>query len=990
MTNRESSAQGKNTSNSLKRRLLRWLNLRPEESERTFLMFAFYTMTSVGILWLEVSVAALFLGEYGAASLPWIYIASAGIGTGIGVVYSWMQRFLPVHRVLVLTSVLMALPLFLFRLGLHPALMGGYTIFLMRLWLEAIYVINELNTSITANQLFTIREIKRTYPLVSSGILAADVLSGLSLPLLRGLVGLPNVILLACLMLLIGSGVLLYLTKTYRQFFPDASRRRTPDPDETNFAAQQLQGAQRQYAILVFAFFIMVQVLALLLDFQYLSQLEKGMSVDKIADFLALFSAILGTFELVTQWFISGRAIERMGVFVIAALPPLLLVNLSLLTLTGLLSLFIGVIILKFVDELLRYTLVASTGPILFQPIPEANRNRFQSLVRGIAEPLSTGLTGAAMLGTIALFHRFSSNSTQAFERTQNIVFLVYTALFSMFWLITVLNLRSKYLEVLVLSNDRGQLSLSNVDLTALKRNLIDAITHSRTDEERTSCMELLTEVDPKSVSDVLAPLLPTLSPDLQRQSLEVMLNYPNPVYLDQVRALTCQMLPPEVLAAALRYIWMTDIEPDNYPLKSYLRPSVDPVVRGTAAALMLRRGNSQQKAEATNVLRRMLTSKHERERLMGCRALGDAVYLQYLRLYINPLLQDESLRVRCAMLEAIAATHLEEYYPSLLRGLHYKSTREAARRALVRLGNEAIPLLIEFAEDPHKPDGIRAQAWVTIGQIGTPDAVDLLVNRLLTAWGATRRSLLKVLLKVPHEAGVEAVLEHLGRDGIESLINQELQFLAQLYAGLVDLDPERLMNEEASLLHRSLRDATQDSIERIFLLMRFLYDSAKIQAAAFSLQSDSRDSIARGLEILDNTIDLSHKPILLNCLDHQAEGEKIRNLATLVTYRPMQPSQRVRHLLELRHFLSDWTLACCFHLARRMQWSLTAEQILSCLQNPKGFVREAVLAYLQVASPKALQDVLPLFRNDPDRLVATQVKQMMAELGAKGTRMNR
>ncbi|WP_416672346.1 hypothetical protein [Egbenema bharatensis] len=208
------------------RQWLRWLNLRPEESERTFLMFAFYTLSSVGILWLEVSVAALFLGEYGARSLPWIYMASAGIGTGIGVVYSWMQRVLPLHRVLVLTAILMAVPLLLFRVGMHPALMGGYTVFLMRLWMEAIYVINELNTSITANQLFTIREIKRTYPLISSGILAADVLSGLSLPFLRGLVGLPNVILLACVMLLLGAAILLYLTKTYRPFFPDFSRRR--------------------------------------------------------------------------------------------------------------------------------------------------------------------------------------------------------------------------------------------------------------------------------------------------------------------------------------------------------------------------------------------------------------------------------------------------------------------------------------------------------------------------------------------------------------------------------------------------------------------------------------------------------------------------------------------------------------------------------------------------------------------------------------------
>ncbi|HEY9657427.1 MAG TPA: HEAT repeat domain-containing protein, partial [Allocoleopsis sp.] len=752
-------------SGSWKRQALRWLNLRPEESERTFLMFAFYTLTSVGVLWLEVSVAALFLGEYGAESLPWIYIASAGIGAGLGTIYSWMQRFLPLRRVIVLTAVLMALPLLLFRIGLHPAAMGGYVIFLMRLWLEAIYVINELNTSITANQLFTIREIKRTYPLISSGILAADVVSGLSLPLLRSLVGLPNVILLACLMLLGGAAILLHLTRSYHQFFPEATRRRSQADKEKDFKARQLDAPQRYYVMLVFAFFIMVQVLALLLDFQYLSQLEQGMSVDKIADFLALFSAILGTVELATQWFVSGRVIERLGVFVIATLPPLLLVTLSTLTLTGILSLFIGVLILKFVDELLRYTFVASTGPILFQPIPDSNRSRIQSIVRGIAEPLSSGLTGAAMLATLWLFRHTSGSSAEALTRTQNLVFLVYTALFSLVWLLTVLKLRSQYLEVLVLSSDRGQLSLSYVDLTALKRSLLEALGRAQSDEERKSCIELLAEVDPQHVGKVVAPLLPTLSSDLQRQSLEAMLNSPNPAYLEQVRSLLEHPLPTDVLALALRYVYITAPEPDLSQLQPYLKPEVDPTVRSTAAAMMLQRGNSRQKAEATDTLRRMLTSKQERERVMGCRALGDAVYLQYLRLYIKTLLQDESLRVRCAMLEAIAATHLEEYYPSLLRGLYYKSTREAARHALRRLGDEAIPLLVEFAEDASKPEGIRAQAWITIGQIATPESIALLVSRLITAWGATRRTLLKVLLKVPNEAGIEALLE-LGRQG--------------------------------------------------------------------------------------------------------------------------------------------------------------------------------------------------------------------------------
>lgn len=959
------------------RKILRGLNLRPEEGERTFLMFAFYTLTSVGVLWLEVSVAALFLGEYGAETLPWIYIVSAAIGAGLGTFYSWLQRLLPLRQVIVLTAILMALPLFLFRLELQPAVLGGYTVFLMRLWMEAIYVINELNTSITANQLFTIREIKRTYPLISSGILAADVFSGFSLPLLRSWLGLSNVILLACLMLLGGAAVLFYLTRTYRQFFPNASRRRTPEKQK-NFAARRLEGPQRQYVLLVFAFFIMVQVLALLLDFQYLSQLERGMSVDKIADFLALFSAILGLFELATQWFVSGRVIERLGVFAIAALPPVLLVALSILTLTGVLRLFIGVLILKFVDELLRYTFVASTGPILFQPIPDASRSRVQSLVRGIAEPLSSGLTGAAMLATLWLFHHGSSTSTQAFERTQNLVFLVYTALFSLCWLVTVLKLRSKYLEVLVLSSDRDQLSLSNSDLLAFKRNLIEGFSQAQTDEKRQSCMELLLQIDPKRVGEVVAPFLSTMSPALQCQSLQAMLDYPNPAYLAPVRSLLHHPLSPDVLALALRYLWITDLN-DPSQLQPYLKPEVDAVVRSTAAALMLRQGNSLQKAEATDVLRRMLTSKQERERMMGCRALGDAVYLQFLRIYIDDLLQDESLRVRCAMLEAIAATHLEEYYPSLLRGLYYKSTREAARRALIRLGDEVMPLLMQLAEDLTKPEGVRAQAWITIGQIATPSAIDLLVSRLLSSWGATRRTLLKVLLKSRQERGVEAVLEHLGRRGIENLILQELQFLAHLYGSLLDLAAVEAV-EEADLLKRALRDGESDAIERLFLLMRFLYDSDQIQAAAFGLQSDSRENLARGLEILDNTIDLPHKALILNILDRQSDQEKVQYLAELIPYQPMSANQRLRHLVDLRYFLSDWTLACCFHLARQMRWGLAPNQLLACLHHPAGFVREAVLAYLRLASPRTLREVLPSLKQDPDRLVATQVEQMIEE----------
>ncbi|NJO72094.1 MAG: MFS transporter, partial [Oscillatoriales cyanobacterium RM1_1_9] len=484
----------------------------------------------------------------------------------------------------------------------------------------------------------------------------------------------------------------------------------------------------------------------------------------------------------------------------------------------------------------------------------------------------------------------------------------------------------------------------------------------------------------------------------LQHQSLEVMLNHPNPDHLEAVRTLTKTSLKPDVLALALRYIWLTEAAPDVAELRPYLQPQVDPIVRGTAAALILRQGDREQKAIATNTIRRMITSPHERERVMGTRALGEADYLQGLRLYLNTLLQDDSLRVRCALLDVIAATQMEEYYPSLLKALSYRSTRESARQALVRLENEAIPLLIAVAGDIYKPELIRQQAWSAIGEIGSLEALDTLVDYLMTSWGITRRNILRVLQKAPDEIGIERVLDRIGRSGLETLIEQELMFMGQVYSALIDLkltpsfqlDDLLLSSSDEqfprNLLYRALLSLEADAVERCFLLMKFLYVPGSIQAASFNIRSETSSNVARGLEILDNTVDITSKRALISVLDRHSETEKLESLDSLVTYRPMQPNQRLRHLLDLRHFLSDWTLACCFHLARSARWSLTAEQTLMCLRHPKGFVREAVLTYLETASKRALIELLPMLQNDPDPLVSAQVAQMMDEFDISST----
>ncbi|MFN6516640.1 MAG: MFS transporter [Nostoc sp. CreGUA01] len=976
-------------------RLLQWVNLRPEESERTQMMFVFYTIVSVGLRWAEDSTVALFLGEYQTNLLPWMYIASAVMSTGLVFLYSWLQKIFPLRQVIVAIAPCMVTPLVLLvllRWGSNVSYLAVISVFLLRLWVDALYVVNDLNTSIVANQLFNIREIKRTYPLVSSGLLVADVISGFSLPWLVEHAKLNKVILIACVVILLGSAILFYLTHQYRAAFPETPQIRIAGEQASR--QRFLKSPLKRYVWHLFAFVGLLQVIGLLVDFQYLRELQSTLSDKELASFLGLFGGMLGLCELLIQWFISSRLIERMGVFFTATLLPIaigfllpgVLVFLHLIPAMQSQSFFWGLVIVKFCDELLRYTFVMSSGPILYQPIPEAIRSQMQTLSGGTAEAIATGLTGVVIFATLLFSGQYVP------EPLQKWVLVAETMLIAGTCLKVVCQLRSRYVDLLVLSVARGQLSATNVGLKFFKQGVVKALAEKGNEADKRSCIELLAQIDSQGAAEVLAPLLVKLTPDLQCQSLEVMLmGGTNSAYVPAIRPLLeqPQETNPEVFALALRYIWLAEPNPNLSLLEEYLNSRHNSLIRATAAALVLRQGTPMQKVAATKTMRRMLTHKQERERINGVKALREAVYLQALRIHIPNLLQDESLRVRCAVLEMISATHLEEYYSALIAALYYKSTRSTAMLALMRLENEALEMLLQLATNIYKPEVVRMYAWRTIASIGTQEAMEALWENLETCWGTTRDHILHSLLKIHKQPGITGVGDRFYESRVEKLIEQELRFLGEIYAAYIDfqtLDKQEdyQSNERilivSELLQRSLQELELDVKERLLLLLRLLYSPEKMQAAAFNLRSLSVVNLARGLEILEHTVTLSCKSLLLNILDRRTEAEKLQHLveAKIVEYENMLVSDRLHRLLLLGNLLSDWCLACCFHFAQVARIRLTSSEILASLRHPTGFVREAAIAYLNMVSQRILFQILPQLQNDPHPLVAAQVKELL------------
>ncbi|MDX2256290.1 MAG: hypothetical protein NW214_12300 [Pseudanabaenaceae cyanobacterium bins.39] len=960
--------------NAPMRRFLKIVNLRPDEAERTLLMFLFYCATSIGAVWLEYSSSTLFLEAYRAENLTWIYMATAFVVTAFGVFYSWLQKLFPLRWVMLGVSLMLALPLPIAWLGLtqKTGITFMISVFAVRLWVEGIYVLSNINNDIAANQLFNIREIKRAFPLISTGIIVAEIVGGFSYPSLVSVFGAANMTLATGIMLFVGSAVLFYLSTRYKQAFPNSVYSNNDDDDQDR-SARTLQGNILKYVWLLFGFFIAAQVLFFLIEFQYQSQLEFHLKTEEaIGRFLGIFGGIMGVFKLALQLFGSSRIIERLGVFFAVLMPP------AGIAITGTLAgfapfgLFVGFVILKFFDELFRFTIVAATAPTLFQAVPDQFRSQIQSFVRGIADPMATG--GAGIL--IWIITEIFKQQNIGIDVSSN-WFAAVIVFVSLIWITVIWLLRRGYLELLIQSVERGQLSLMSVDTRELRRAVSESMSRAETQIEQSVCIDLLTQIAPHSVSESLAPLLGQMPPDLQAQSIDAMLENPEARYLPYIReVMISPQASPQVQALCLRYVLLADENNrDINGLRKYLTPDQNPIIRGTAVALMMRLGDSSQVAEATNTLRHMITSNSQPERVLGCRALAEAAFMQSLRFYVPQLLKDPSIEVRCALLRAIASTRTSEYFPSIIRGLHYKATRKAAHDALVSLGDDAISSLLELTQSDRSPDNIKVLAWDILGEISTENSISVLTNNLLKSWGKHRRQILRTLIRIPHEQGIESVLELVGRSGIEKMVIQELGVMTEAWAGVEDISLQPDSPTEVRLLIEALQSEVIDSLERIFLMMKLLYSPSAIQAAAFNILSSSRSSLARGMEILDNTVDLSVKQILLSVVDNRSIADKLNVLSAVHHYQPMAPYQRLQQLVELRYCLSDWTLACCVHVARTHLWSLPAEAMIACLEYPTGFVREAAISYLQVASPRSLLRVLPKLLKDRDPLVLAQAR---------------
>ncbi len=1021
---------------------------------------------SLGSVWLEICSTSLFLDTFGLRALAGIYGAIALLSLSRQIILTQvpLPKFLSVllypHPGQSRWQVLWLLPLTLIVLTPFsetttlPGFSGGplpiaqLQVGVIQLWAV---LLRQQRTAPRAN--FTAQPADPAgawIQLLGSAIAAAallcllPVLTGNNLDLHSGL----NV---ACVILLIAT-----LLKRQLPAEPLSSRhtaaREAQDsalqnaPANRYFSAAQshtndpsaisesLLGLRlRQSGRVFLALFGIAQFLGCLTEIQLLKQwlglaalspvatvlsdsslASSALGIDSLAFVLCWLYITIGFGGFTLQTLIDRRIFRRYGAFVALGILPMSVLGFSLLGLSGLMPPSRWTIwIMPALYGIWQTTLLPDAQRKLLSFLPQQSQ---QSIQRNA----STGVAIAWGIAGLSLF------------------FLGATVSSPLLWSLlggsaalgcgTILLLRLHYVKLLIATVAEGRLQASQFEPGEGRRDgdrshrsiyqsplLTRAITQALKASLRSpiqllqaqQSIQLLAQVDLAKACETLMPLLPSLPPSLQLSSLSVLQQQPDKSHEIALRHLLTPVTSPEVYAATLKYLLKIAPPASAQSLLHYLKSDVQVPIRAVAAAYMMAYGDSSTQRSASLAFVQMLGRDSEVERLVGAEALKEAGDLERLQQYITPLLQDFSLPVRAALLQAIAETRSRSLYDHLLQALHSPMTQEIARTALQTMGDEGLQLLQKHCHNSAIALDDKLRTWDTLAQLHTlnqqqgssrqgilqyPDrrdpqaahqtslqrkqretgdkqsevnALNILALELTQNSGVARQHLLKLLLQQPKRAGIRAVQQILGKKtGIMALVQEELWLLGHLYAALVDLDPKTLdpkhttPSAEVRVFREALIEQQRNVGERVLLLLQFLYPRKSMKLAARKLRD--RDSIPQGLVILERLLEPEIKPRVLAIFGAQSASKKLAQLKRWVAYEPLPGQQRLRSLLSLKPGLDDWPHACAFHLACHRQWRVSDDQLLQGLNHPNLAVQDAAKSYLGEISSGTLDRLLP------------------------------
>ncbi len=861
----------------LVRRLPSVIDIRPGEGRLVKLLLLHSFLVGISHVLLISISTSLFLTEYGANTLPYIYIATAVTNGSIGFIYTWLGKRITFVNLLIANLIFQVVLVAGFWIIFHLT-DAQWPVIAFMIAYELLWLLTNLEFWSLSARVFNIQQGKRLFGLIGAGDTIASIIGGFSVPLIVSWIGTRNLLIPICLSILGSLAVVLMINRQFRdRLLAHHEADETTEEDKT-----PISPLKNRYILLIFAFACLATISYYFLDNVFYSFTEiQFRNNDALTSFIGIYFAFVALVQLIVQTFFSARIIGRLGITACIVLVPAL--GTVLLGMTAIVSLFAGVATITFifiaatrlVEYVMRGTITYSAQMTLYQSLPPVARLQTEAQVESFIEPVTTGITGILLILVLDVLKWDASS-------------LIYLSmLVGLIWTVSAALLGREYPKALLQALSKRRLGQTQPDgddysiASVFKTPLID-----RSAGDVLYLLNLASEADAATLQQALPSLLKHPAVEVRLDVLNWIEKYKLLSARDELRELLEHETNLDVRATAIRVASGIDPNFMSNQTVHYLASDAVPIqiaaIRGTVLT-----GTPKAVSMAEANLQQLLMSKAPRNRLLAVEAVGE-MGIQNLVSHVLPLLHDDNLDVRRAAVRCAGKLQSIQLWPAVIENLLVTDTRPVAISVLSSGDDSLRPLLADQLSDiragfESKANKQRNLATYLIHIASRLNDTALLEEHIDFPDLYIRAQILTALVKMNSQLDPER---------IETLIRAEIQSDFLFLQGMIFLKDDTLLCNVLSYLLDRLR-------ERVFLFCALAYDAAAIERSRIDYYSDSESRQSYALEMLHVTLSHELRLLVVALLDKDlAYHQGLDTLAVLFEQGELNREQWLERVL--------------------------------------------------------------------------------------------
>ncbi len=681
-------------------------------------LFSFFFVAAVAIL--KASSNGLFLAEFEARHLAWLYLATpAAVGLTLAVVLRARSRIrLPMA----------ALGAAAFTVGLYLVIprAGGWSRVALYLFGEAAATTISVALWEELNLLFDARTAKRVFGPISAAGMAGSVAGGFFVQHFAETLGTVHLLPFAAGVLVV-AGLAAVLLRHRRATAPRGQLDSAPpvDPVATATAGPgtwraglRMLAADR-YPKYIAALTLLLSVLTVAVDFLFRSRAQVHLHDDTLTSVFGSVSILVGSISFVFQVFLTGYLLTRVQlrtylVGILAVVGAVAGVGMAGVG-------FGATYALKVVETCSSLSLSQPAIQLLYHPLPPGSRVVLRGLLDGVLKKVGVAVGGLTLLVVLPLAGPVPLLSRLASEEGVLVLVLAGALL--------ILLLHREYRQLLM---RRVRLSFQKDHPgTGLIQQGARASLARALSSERSATVLVALRLAERTQGFDLGPHLPRLvahssrrvralalrlagwSKDRPYYHLMSLLATESSAARQAEEALSLARLAPEAAPEVLRG-WLGHADRQvRYGAIEALYP-LEQTTEGPARAALwraLRWARMAPAAEQIDVVR-LLGRLRDRE----------------LAPQLKPFLRHKDAAVRRAAIKTAGELRHPNLLAALLGHLADQATRQAALRALPRFGDQAVDLLEQWLNERRRELDVRVGVARALQRIGSAEAARVLL----------------------------------------------------------------------------------------------------------------------------------------------------------------------------------------------------------------------------------------------------------------------